>query len=95
MDWLLNSLNWFAVSCTVVGLYLNGKSLMACWPIWLVGNVFWIAHWTNVWTGGGTFEETSILMNVIFFGLNAKGWWEWQKDPDVFVSITDTLDHLP
>lgn len=67
-----------ATALTLVGLWLNGRQSMSCWPVWILSNWVWIAHWVLVYLGGGTWELSSVVLNVILLGLNAQGWVAWR-----------------
>ncbi len=41
--------------CSCMGLYLMGKKKIACWPVWIIGNVFWIWWYVRIDSVFGVF----------------------------------------
>jgi nicotinamide riboside transporter PnuC len=67
---------WIGLVLTTWGIILNAKKHMACWPIWITSDVFWIL---------GCFFMNPIpiplvLMNVVFLGANCYAWKQWRLD---------------
>ncbi len=65
-------IDWIASALTLTGLYLAGKKKILCWPIWMVGDVLWI------YVGAQHRMIPLIVLNTVFLGMNAKGYWEWK-----------------
>jgi len=37
-------LGYLAAFVSLMGIILNARKIMACWPIWLLSNVMWITY---------------------------------------------------
>ena len=68
-------LGWIATSLSIIGILLNAKKNILCWPIWIVSNVAWITYFTAI-----NFDAPSVAMWGVFFFTNIYGWVQWRKD---------------
>lgn len=73
MEYLL-ILGYAAAAVSLIGIFLNAKKLMACWPIWLVSNVMWITY------SGIEGDVPSIVLWITFSIFNVYGWIKWKQD---------------
>lgn len=67
-------LGWIAAVLSIIGILLNAKKNILCWPIWLVSNVMWISHFIINW------DPPSLVLWFVFLGTNTFGWVQWNKD---------------
>lgn len=75
-----NTLQALALLLSVTGIVLNALKLVHCWPVWLVSNVLWIAHFTHAPNNGVRNEQwAAIILNIVFFAFNLLGWWMWTR----------------
>lgn len=63
-------LGWLGLLLTVLGLFLNGRKIIWCFPVWIASNVAWIASGVPVQV---------IVMNLCMFCLNITGWRNWAR----------------
>lgn len=64
-------IQWIAFTLSVIGITLNAKKNIWCWPIWIVSNGFWIYY---------SFQEgqfAALATWVVFLGFNFYGWYQW------------------
>ncbi len=66
-------MNWIACFLTALGLILNAKKKIICWPIWIIGDFLWIIHFLL------TKEYAGTVVNIIFIAINICGWYSWNK----------------
>ena len=69
-------LGWIAFALSVIGILLNAKKIIWCWPIWLVSNVLWIIH---IWTQPAP-DYSALCLWVVFLMSNIYGWFQWGRD---------------
>jgi len=62
---------WIAFLFSMVGIVLNAKKIIWCWPVWLVSNVLWIIHMTQ------THDNAALMTWVVFLAFNVYGYYEW------------------
>lgn len=67
-------MDWIAMILSVLGIVLNAKKNMWCWPIWILSNICWLIYFL------GKGEYPVIILNVIFGIVNTYGWIQWSKD---------------
>lgn len=65
-------MEWLAFVVTLLGIMLNAKKIIWCWPAFLVGNVLWIIHFWPL------HEVAVIIMNFIMIGFDFYGWHQWR-----------------
>ena len=77
--WMLDDI---AIVASLGGLYLNGRKNAYCWPIWILSNFYWIAHWVMEFRYDYTSSPqwTSIILNVVLIILNIIGWRRWHNE---------------
>jgi nicotinamide riboside transporter PnuC len=66
-------MDWIASLLTLIGLLLNAKKSLLCWPVWVAGNVLWVAF------GAGTGQVPILLLNLAFIVANGYGWRQWSR----------------
>lgn len=59
---------------TLLGLVLNSKKYIACWPVWMLSNIAWLIHFLPQGT-----EQAAVAMNLILLGMNTYGWRSWYQ----------------
>ena len=67
-------LGYLAAFVSLMGIILNARKIMACWPIWLLSNVMWITY------SGIEGDVPSIILWTTFSIFNVYGWWKWRQD---------------
>ena len=67
-------LGYIAAIVSLIGIFLNARKHMGCWPVWLVSNIMWITY------SGIEGDMPSIILWVTFSIFNIYGWWKWRKD---------------
>lgn len=66
-------MNWIGMITTLGGLYLNGRKIWWCWPIWIISNIAWIVAFLR------PFDLAGILCNACLLVLNIVGWRNWAR----------------
>lgn len=62
----------------VLGVVLNNRRLMACFPVWIMSNAISCGlHVHAAWYGPGAW--TQALRDVAFLVLAVEGWWRWKR----------------
>lgn len=76
---------WTAALLSLVGIFLNAKKNIWCWPVWIASNFCWIAY--SLYT-----QEWAVLITFGGFFLgNLYGWREWHGDHDyTFYDLSQT-----
>ena len=64
-----------ALILSLIGIFLNAKKIIWCWPIWISANVFWCIHFIFFVP-----QFTSVLLWIFFTVFNVYGWYEWNKE---------------
>jgi len=67
-------LAWIATGISILGIMLNARKDIRCWPVWLVSNVLWIIYFIVL------ANPPSIILWVVFSAFNIYGWIQWKKD---------------
>ena len=67
-------LGYIAAFISLIGIILNAKKHMGCWPVWLFSNVLWITY------SGIEGDVPSIVLWILFSIFNIYGWVQWRKD---------------
>ena len=67
-------LGYFAALISLIGIVLNAKKIMLCWPIWIFSNILWIIY--------SLMEKDfpSVFLWVMFTFANIYGWIQWRKN---------------
>ena len=71
---MIGLLGWIATAISIIGILLNAKKNIWCWPVWLVSNVLWITYFIILT------NPQSITLWVVFALFNVYGWIQWSKD---------------
>lgn len=74
-------LGWVATVISIIGIILNARKNMLCWPTWLVSNVLWVTYFLVL----GDFP--SIILWIVFSIFNVYGWIQWSKDKRKKINI--------
>ncbi len=67
------NINWFAALISIIGIILNAKKDILCWPTWLFSNFLWIAYSLP------KKDYAYVVLWLVFGGFNIYGWLQWQK----------------
>ena len=67
----LKTIGWIASSFSLIGTLLNAFKIIWCWPLWIVGNLFWI-YWS--WKKK---EWSQLVLWIAFQIANMIGWYQW------------------
>ena len=67
-------LGWIATIISIIGILLNSKKNILCWPVWLVSSLMFVIYFIVLQ------DNPSILLWVVFSGFNLYGWIQWKKD---------------
>jgi len=70
---LMIYLGYFAALVSLIGIVLNAKKNMLCWPIWLISNFLWIGYSLL------EMDIPSIVLWIMFSFANIYGWVIWKK----------------
>jgi nicotinamide mononucleotide transporter len=70
---MIELIGWLATLISVIGIVLNAKKIIYCWPIWLLSNVLWITYFVVLK------NYPSIVLWIMFSIFNVYGWLEWNK----------------
>ena len=67
---------WVATTLTATGILLNANKKLACWPVWLCSNVFWVYFnvYMHLWG--------PLALNFVFVCMNFYGWKQWRRYKD-------------
>lgn len=76
-------MDWIATFFTLLGLVFNMKKHIACWPIWIFGNILWIAFALFL----NDIMWSVVIINIVFLTMNILGWKVWIKEKCVNVKI--------
>ena len=64
---------WTAFVISFLGLVLNAKQKILCWPVWIFSNGLWIYHSIQI-------EEWAAVTTWVLFTFgNIYGWIQWHK----------------
>jgi nicotinamide riboside transporter PnuC len=67
-------MSWIAFLFSIVGVILNAKKIIWCWPMWIIANLFWFIISIQ------KRDYPQIFMWTIFEIGNVCGWIQWVKD---------------
>jgi nicotinamide mononucleotide transporter len=78
----LDVLGYSSFVVSLIGILLNAKKKISCWPVWLVSNAGWIVY--------SLIEKDvpSIVLWIAFSAFNVYGWIQWKKDQKEFKPFT-------
>lgn len=82
-------IGYIAAFISFIGIILNAKRKLLCWPIWIISNIFWIYYSIS------KNDTPSIILWSMFIGANVWGWYSWIKDkksPKKDENISDDLE---
>jgi len=67
-------LGWIATIISIIGIILNAKKIIYCWPVWLLSNILWITYFSVLKNG------PSIVLWIVFSIFNIYGWIKWKQN---------------
>jgi len=67
----LQKIGWIASIFSLIGIIFNAYQNIICWPIWCIGNLFWI-YWSFKKK-----EWSQFVLWIIFTIANIYGWYQW------------------
>ena len=73
---MIELLGTAAMIIAIVGVYLNNKRLIWCFPLWLVSNS--LTLYVHLDAG----IVSLVVRDAVFLGLAVHGWRHWRKDKD-------------
>jgi nicotinamide mononucleotide transporter len=78
----LDILGYSSFVVSLIGILLNAKKKIACWPVWLVSNAGWMVY--------SLIEKDvpSMILWIAFSAFNVYGWIQWRKDKVPFKPFT-------
>jgi len=65
-----------ALLFSFLGIFLNSRKIIWCWPVWILGNGFWIIYDLQ------ENQITSVILWAGFIIFNIYGWYQWKKDKE-------------
>lgn len=67
----MKNLDWIGFSISIAGTVLNANHNILCWPLWIIGNMFWIVHFYRI-------RQWAVLtLWIILEFVNVYGWYQW------------------
>jgi len=78
----LDILGYSSFVVSLIGILLNAKKKISCWPVWLVSNAGWIVYSLI------QKDVPSIVLWITFSAFNVYGWIQWRKDKQEFKPFT-------
>ena len=78
----LDILGYSSFGVSLIGILLNAKKKIACWPVWLVSNVGWIVYSLI------QKDIPQLILWITFSAFNVYGWIQWKKDSGDFKPFT-------
>jgi nicotinamide riboside transporter PnuC len=74
----LDILGYSSFAVSLLGILLNSKKKINCWPVWLVSNAGWIVY--------SIIEKDppSTVLWIAFSAFNVYSWIQWKKDEKKF-----------
>ena len=82
----LDILGYSSFAVSLIGILLNAKKNILCWPVWLASNAGWITY--SVYQG----DFPQILLWITFTAFNFYGWLQWGKDKTPSKPFTGNYD---
>lgn len=67
-------MSYLASLITLLGVWLNARKLIWCWPVWIVGNVVWVIAYIP------RHDWAVVLLDLVMVAANVAGWRQWRKD---------------
>lgn len=67
-------LGYIAAFISLIGIILNARKNIWCWPVWTVSNFLWITY------SGIQGDVPYIILWIVFTIFNLYGWWQWSRD---------------
>jgi len=78
----LDILGYSSFVVSLIGILLNAKKKISCWPVWLVSNAGWIVYSLI------QRDYPQIILWIAFSAFNVYGWIQWAKDKPEFKPFT-------
>ena len=70
----LDILGYGSFVVSLIGIILNAKKNILCWPVWIASNFGWITY--SLYQG----DFPQILLWITFTAFNFYGWLKWSTD---------------
>lgn len=67
-------MEWIAVILSLIGMILNAKKNIWCWPIWILSDCVWLYC-----VAIKTYQPQQIILWIAFLISNIYGWYWWRK----------------
>ncbi|MGD9697463.1 nicotinamide mononucleotide transporter [Acinetobacter sp.] len=69
---MIEFIGWIAAVISLIGVVLNAKKNILCWPTWIISNTIWIlyAYYTTQWP--------LFTLWLVFLFFNGYGWLQWR-----------------
>lgn len=67
-------IQWIAFTLSIIGIALNAKKNIWCWPVWIVSNGFWIYY--SIQEG----QFAALATWTVFLMFNFYGWYQWYTE---------------
>jgi nicotinamide mononucleotide transporter len=64
-------MGWLALILSALGIILNARKHIWCWPIWIFSNMLWVIYF------GPRGDLAPSALNIGFALANVYGWWCW------------------
>jgi nicotinamide riboside transporter PnuC len=68
-------MDWIASFITMINVWLLGEQNKYGWLFGMAGNVLWVVY--ALWM---TWQVPLAILNVVFFGLNVRGYKNWSEE---------------
>jgi nicotinamide riboside transporter PnuC len=70
---------WIASIVSILGIFLNARKIIWCWPVWIFSNFLWLFHTLDIPRFIHLDIATS-LMWFVFLLANFYGAYLWRKE---------------
>lgn len=78
----LDILGYGSFIVSLIGILLNAKKNILCWPIWLASNAGWIVYSII------QRDVPQVILWIAFSAFNVYGWMQWKKDEKKFTPFS-------
>lgn len=73
----MSVVSWIAVTLSLVGIFLNARKNILCWPVWVASNVLWL-----IVSAVPNLNVPQTILWASFLVANFYGWINWIGDRD-------------
>lgn len=67
-------MSWIATLLSVIGIILNAKKNIYCWPTWILSDILWVIIAILKQ------DYAQVLLWLIFGIAGIYGWWKWKHE---------------